>query len=342
MFWVREMPIQIIDKWAVSIRPCELNNFAKIFGPHPKIQTNSAEYKSLMTFLTESGLSLLDIVELSNDDYVSTKKDIVVDARVTHIFDVLDKCRTFIQNNRPGSNVLRYLLHCFNNRIIRRHYNSSGCGTLLGNLNLDCRCTPFDRMPFYASLKKHNPRISSVFECIDSEGREHELFAKLLWNNVETKGKLYTPKNELPENTDTEALIKTYNTKLYLPKHKNRIIEEVDDHLYIKGYEKDTVDILNLLIQLSDKGLQNYSNSVNSWLQSSSYVIDCDDKKGVLSQIFENSKVALIYGSAGTGKTTLINHISNFFKDRPKLFLANYNPAVANLERMYWTPFVRH
>jgi ATP-dependent exoDNAse (exonuclease V) alpha subunit len=50
-------------------------------------------------------------------------------------------------------------------------------------------------------------------------------------------------------------------------------------------------------------------------------------------QMFAKSTVALIYGSAGTGKSTLINHISHFFSDKTKLYLANTNPAVDNLKR---------
>lgn len=49
--------------------------------------------------------------------------------------------------------------------------------------------------------------------------------------------------------------------------------------------------------------------------------------------MFEKSRVALIYGSAGTGKSTLINHISHFFSDKSKRYLANTNPAVDNLKR---------
>ena len=48
--------------------------------------------------------------------------------------------------------------------------------------------------------------------------------------------------------------------------------------------------------------------------------------------MFENSKIAMIYGAAGTGKTTLINHISNFWSQQNKLFLANTHPAVENLK----------
>ena len=34
------MPIYIIDNYEISIRPCELNNFSKIFNLDLKIKTN--------------------------------------------------------------------------------------------------------------------------------------------------------------------------------------------------------------------------------------------------------------------------------------------------------------
>jgi ATP-dependent exoDNAse (exonuclease V) alpha subunit len=61
--------------------------------------------------------------------------------------------------------------------------------------------------------------------------------------------------------------------------------------------------------------------------------VDCEEKKVALTHMFENSRVALVYGSAGTGKSTLINHISHFFADKKKLFLAQTNPAVENMKR---------
>ena len=64
-----------------------------------------------------------------------------------------------------------------------------------------------------------------------------------------------------------------------------------------------------------------------------SYTIDDDGKKEALRQMFSNSHVALIYGSAGTGKSTLIKHISNFWADKDKMFLANTHPAVDNMRR---------
>ncbi len=44
------MPIQIIDEWEVSIRPCELDHFTDIFGKHTKIQGGTIESQELMAF----------------------------------------------------------------------------------------------------------------------------------------------------------------------------------------------------------------------------------------------------------------------------------------------------
>jgi hypothetical protein len=41
----------------------------------------------------------------------------------------------------------------------------------------------------------------------------------------------------------------------------------------------------------------------------------------------------MIYGAAGTGKSTLINHVSRFWNDSKKLYIANTHPAVENLKR---------
>ena len=49
--------------------------------------------------------------------------------------------------------------------------------------------------------------------------------------------------------------------------------------------------------------------------------------------MFSQSRVALIYGAAGTGKSTMVDHIANYFNDKEKLFLAHTNPAIDNLKR---------
>ncbi|MBK5261797.1 MAG: AAA family ATPase [Peptostreptococcaceae bacterium] len=61
--------------------------------------------------------------------------------------------------------------------------------------------------------------------------------------------------------------------------------------------------------------------------------VNCEEKKQALLGMFTESKVALVYGSAGTGKSYLINHISHLFADKSRLYLAQTNPAVNNMRR---------
>lgn len=51
-----------------------------------------------------------------------------------------------------------------------------------------------------------------------------------------------------------------------------------------------------------------------------------------------SSKIILIYGAAGTGKTTLINYISNLMAGRSKLFLTKTHTALQNLQRRIDNP----
>ncbi len=327
----KKMPIQIIDYWEVSIRPCELNNFAKFFCSNSEIQSGSQEYRNLMEFLTKTGLNLAELIDSAEDYYQSIINNLTQGLKTIHFLGVLDKCRELSKSNKSGSNLIRYLLYRMNNKVIKRQYGKGECEKL-SNLQFDYGCIPFDQMPFNSSLKNHNPKISDLFDCIGPNSREQEIFARLIKNNTESKGQLYTSKQEIDCFVNIDDLIKLYNSSLYY-KHTSRKLYNYKDNIYIKGYEEDTLRIIEKLKNLSLAGIENYSNSFDSWLQTFSYCIDCPEKEVVLRQMFENSKVALIYGSAGTGKSTIINHISNFFKDNDKLYLANTNPAVDNLKR---------
>ena len=327
----KEMPILVINGYEVSIRPCEWDNLSKIFGPRVKHSTNSNEYRELMRYLSVVRMSLTELVSSDQNYYDSIKGQITARAQSVKIYEMLDQCRNIIVGNKPGANVLRYLLYKMNNRIIKWQYLDKQCGWL-SNLYLDYGCIPFDRMPYCTSLRQHNPKIYDLFEYIPVFGHEHELFARYIKNNTEIEGRLFTPKAEIEGFEDVDGLIRKYNSSLYY-KHTGRGIKEYKDHLYIKSYVEDSTEIIKKLQELASSGVSQYTASVDSWISRESYTLDDDGKKEALRQMFANSHVALIYGSAGTGKSTLIKHISNFWADKDKIFLANTHPAVDNMRR---------
>lgn len=330
----KTMPIFIIVKWETSIRPCEIWRFSNMFGVNLDNQGNTAEYRGLMRFLTQTGFNLVELLCLEDDYYENTKKQILsyFNAKVSHIFDLLDKAREIFKSNRPGCNVLRYLLYHLNNKVIIDQLD--GSNDRLSGLCLNNGCIPFDKMPFNTSLLGHNPKLGDLFDCIDSSGRIHEVLARFVHNNTEKFGQLYTPVKSLEGFGDVDALIRIYNGKLYNnERHQGRRIEKRNQHLYIRSNENDTIAIIQRLVELSGTGIQNYISYVDEWLTSGVHQVDCDEKIAALRQMFEKSAVALIYGSAGTGKSTLINHISHLFPQQDKLYLANTNPAVDNLKR---------
>ena len=328
----KTMPIMIIADWEVSIRPCEIDNFSRILGVNPKASSGDPEYRELMRFLTTTGFNLVDVIDFPATAYVEFTQQIANKADTLKFLPILDRCREMVKNKRSGSNVIRYLLFRLNNTIIKSQTERGSQNAKLSNLYLKNGCIPFDEMPFNTSLINHNPKIADLLNCLSSENREHELLARFIKNNTEIRGCLYTPIKEASEFGDLKILIDKYNGLLWFG-HSGRKIKEFHDHLYISDYEDNTLIALRRLKELASSGVANYSNSVNSWLKSNVHHVDCEEKKQTLVEMFERSRVALIYGPAGTGKSTIINHISHYFSNYKKLFLANTNPAIDNLKR---------
>lgn len=325
----RTMPIQIIDSWQVSIRPCELDHFSEIFGFRGGMKSNYKEYQAMMGFLTSTKMSLVELV-MSPDEYYEYVKSIVLEsAKTITFFNMLDECRKLIFSSVPGSNTVRYLLQKLNNNVLKAQYSSESCDKL-SNLHLNYGCIPFEQMPFSASLIHHNPKLRDLLSSIDDIGKECEFLARTIRNNTEHKGILFTPISELSHFSNLDSLICEYNSRLYY-KHAGRKLKKYSDYIYIAEYADDSAEIIKKLSKLAAHGIRGYRASVDSWLRN--YDIDCPEKKASLQCMFENSTVALVYGSAGTGKSTLIKHISTFFSDRDKIFLANTHPAVENMRR---------
>ncbi len=325
------MPIKIAKAWNVSIRPCELKNFARIFALNIEVRSDLSEYIGLMNYISRTGLDMVEILELSDRKYWEFKEKITEKSQKIILCDIFDKARDWIKTNRFGSNIIRYLLYNLNNKIIKMQLSEEENYRMKG-LYLDNKVLPFEEMPFNSSLRNHNPSIYDLLSCIKTVGREHELLARRINVNADAYGKLYTKIDELEDFDTIDELIKKYNDSLY-KKHQNRRLETIGKNLFVKGYEEDTKEIIQTLISFTEEGVVDYNASVEDWLIENSHVIDSDEKRDILLKMFENSSIAMIYGAAGTGKSTLIKHISQFWEGSSKVYIANTHPAVENLRR---------
>jgi AAA domain/UvrD-like helicase C-terminal domain len=328
----KTMPIIVINDWHVSIRPCEINNFARLLGLEIQTTTKFADYRLLMDYLTNRRANLLDVLDASEERYTRIRAHCTNNGSEVRVFSVLEKARNLIQSKAAGANIIRYLLLRMNNKILKQLYDIQGCN-MLPSLKLGFSCIPFEQMPFCTSPPRHNPRFWDLVDSLDVEGRAHELLARRVRNNVERNGRLYTALTEFPNGTNFAVLIEQYNSKLYWKHKEHRQLVLDKGHVFIQGYENTTVEILAILQRLAAAPIAGYSQAVRRWVDGSQQQFDDPTKQSALIALFSQAQVALIYGAAGTGKSTMVDYIARYFNDSQKLFLAHTNPAIDNLKR---------
>lgn len=339
----KTMPIIIIDGWEVSIRDCEFQNFIKLINGEKK-RVPYPEQRLICEFLTRTKYTLTALMDFPDRAYDKITLEWKNSLKSTVFIPILDYCRELIRNGHNGKNVLRYLLYNMNNVIIKDQYSDGYYSkyyekwvhvgnNYLSGLYLSNGCRQFDSLPFNRSPIGHNPKLGAVFDCIPCKDKRPELFARFIRNNTEGKGQLFTDIDELGNFPDYPKLIEKYNDSLYSGHRPESDLMLEHNQVFINSYKLDTCKVIKKLQELAESGIENYSDDVNSWLISDDYEIDCEEKKGIITRIFSESKVGVIYGSAGVGKSTLINHVSHYLNDADKLYLTQTNPAKENLMR---------
>lgn len=339
-----EFPIKVITEWHVSIRPCEINNFAKIFYMRIDVQRGNAEYRGLMEYIKENQLSLIDIVSANENEYNKMKSHItdLTKYKTSEIFKIFDKCREILVNDKEGKNILLYLLNKMRNNVIRDQWPTN-LNDKYGNLYLSKKSIPFDKHPFSFYPKGHITNLYDLLECIDndSEIRKSELLARKINENTNKKSIIFTPMKDLSSYGDEikiKKMIQLYNKNLYEGFKPKSELGVYKNYIYNKGYESSTIEIIKFLKKLSSESsiFSNYftDEKVEKLKNSESFFnLDDPQKIKILTSMFSKSRIHFIYGAAGTGKTTLINHMCYLLKDTKKVFLAKTNPAVENLKR---------
>ena len=154
-------------------------------------------------------------------------------------------------------------------------------------------------------------------------------------NKIKETGEIYFDVESIASNDEIEV----YNSQLDKWERDQGYEINVENGLAsINSYEQSTLSILSKLLELSKLGNQGQKEYNQAYLKSCGITFEDDLKKVALQNVFVNSHVLLIYGAAGTGKTLLINYISNLMSKQKKLFLTKTHTAKQNLQRRIDNP----
>lgn len=331
--WGISTKIKVITNWKVSIDPVCLNRVAKIIGTNTKISSRYGEYDSLMWFLTSSGMNFVELIDLRQRQFDRLLESIYSRVNTTYYRDVLIqlKKRFSKEKDEKGHNVIRYLLLNMNEKTID---NVISYGNRLSDeLNISTKCYPFEHNPLIANLSQSKTanigRVKKIYNIVGEERWKQALAYTRLKNYVEQTGEIYVESDKI----GTEDEIDIYNNSLdEWEKRKGFEIKKYGQYAYIENYEKTTLAILRKI--RSYLNFDNISQEKTNMQFLNCIEIDDPVKKAAIENVFTRSKLLLVHGAAGTGKTTLLKHLALLFSNANVLVLTKTHTALQNVRRI--------
>lgn len=340
--WGAKSKIKVVTNWKVSIDPSCLNKLGKILKIRQKLNKNYGEYISLMNFLTRTGMNLFDLINMHEDNFQNALDHIYGETNTNIFKDILIKLRRdySLSSNKKGKHTIRYILLNLREETLESVLpNAFDKYCLSDDLYITSRCYPFEKNPFISNLagrKTSRGNIKDLLEIINGSAEFNAVRPYLtIENMIRETGELYFDIDSVASREE----IKKYNSSLDQWECSNGfMINEENGFLSIDSYETTTIFILDKLLKYSKMSNRGQRESNLRYLRQCNINFEDPLKKVALQKLFVNSQVMLIYGAAGTGKTTLINYISNMMNQSKKLFLTKTHTALQNLERRIENP----
>lgn len=341
--WGIDSNIKVITNWRVSIAPTCLNKLGRILNIGLKLNKNFGEYSELMKFLTYTGMTLLDLIDLKEISFNSIVDNIYKNVNTCYFKTVLESLRACfsIEHNTFGKNTIRFLLiNMREDRITDVMPNQFNLPMQSTALYIAKKCYPFEKNPIlanFAGSKTSNGRITKILGAVGTDQLKIILPYLIIKNKIKNTGEIYFESAEILSDKE----ITVYNE--YLDEWEKRqgfsILHE-KELVTIASYENSTLQILQKLLGLSKSGIKGQRELNAKFIKDhrSSFENVDISKQNAIKYAFVNSKILLIYGAAGTGKTTLINYISNLMPNSKKLFLTKTHTAIQHLKRRIENP----
>lgn len=335
--WGIRNNIKVLNDWKVAIDPTCLNKLSKMLMKHTKINRNYQEYVNLMEFLTETGMNLFELINMRKERF-SQIYNRVFGTTNTHDFgDVLIQIRREYSKSscKVGKNTIGYaMLHMRDEILEDLLPNKFYPKRISEKLFVSSRYYPFEKNPMIANLvgtKTSKKDKESIIELLDDSKVVSLVQPYMTIDNlISETGELLFKKSEI----GSDAVIENYNTSLDdWERDKGYFIIEKEGLVTIASYYDTTINILKRLLQLTHNVSLDRQEENERFIKNCGIKFDDIDKKIALKHLFVNSNIMLIYGAAGTGKTTLINYISRMFGNARKLYLTKTHTALQNVIR---------
>ena len=340
--WGIDTEIKIITSWKVSVNPKCLNKLGRILNISTKISTKYGEYDALMNFLTNTGMNFLEMIDLKEVKFSSIIGKIYKNSNTTYFKSVLEKLQSdySVGSNKFGRYTVRYILLNLREELLERVMPSQYSSQWkCEDLYLSKKCFPFEKNPLVSDLagsKTNSIAQAKYLACVvEKDLTEIVIPYWTIMKTIQETGEIYC---NIDSNLNTESIQK-YNNQLDPWELKQGFEIKVKNNVaYIDSYEESTLFILKKLLELSHVSNKGQKEFNERYIKNSGIQFTDADKEKTLKNAFVNSRLLLVYGSAGTGKTTLINMISTMLSNRKKLFLTKTHTALQNLQRRIDNP----
>ena len=288
-------------------------------------------------------MTLLDLIDLQEMDFHSITDQIYGNTNTKHFREVIEILRRDYSSDSVifGKNVVRYLLINLREKSLIDVMPNRFTKMLAGSpLYLASGCRPFERNPLLANLPHSKTAEVSITKILSASGTEkiNILLPYLrIRNAINKSGELYFKASEIA----SDKSINDYNEYL-VEWEQDQGYSIVNDSglVTISAYETITLKILQRLLDFTQAGIKGQKELNARFIKDHSALFDKVDvsKQKAIKYAFVNSRILLIYGAAGTGKTTLINYISSLMPKSKKLFLTKTHAAIQHLQRRIDNP----
>ncbi len=317
-----DMNINVILDYDYSIRPCSFKNLLYLLNYDMGSFERNGLYFKIMDTIKGKNVSLLDIII----------DDSIIKLNSEKYSDFIEKVREFLNRDCMGKNTIKYLLMEMRNITIKsQHYKPRlkyPVNEGFNKLRINQGTRDFELMPIAYKPINTEPSLDTLSDVFNLFDNRDQLLYRNLESYINDNNRLFIMPADIGySNEYFIEQMNEYNKKLDSLQiyNKNKIIS-VFNYFTIDTIYNKTKQIIRCASELCNKKLielnNNYDN--NTFLS--------DEKKDILRKCFTKNSIALVKGSAGTGKTALIKEFIKNNSDKKILCLTVTNTANDNLK----------